>query len=82
MAQSSAGGAPGPSALGGAGLPHVGMAQGDDFKKAYFAGYMTNRLLVASLGRATEDDREYAMELLMRAAGKAVQAPDGYRSLH
>ena len=31
---------------------------------------------------ATEDDREYAMELLMRAAGKAVQAPDGYRSLH
>jgi hypothetical protein len=31
---------------------------------------------------ATEDCKEYAMELLMRAAGKAVQAPDGYRSLH
>jgi hypothetical protein len=31
---------------------------------------------------ATEDDREYAMELLMRAAGKAVQTPEGYSTVH
>jgi hypothetical protein len=26
-------------------LPHVGITEGDEFKKAYFAGYMCNRLL-------------------------------------
>jgi len=26
-------------------LPHVGVAEGDEFKKAFFTGYMTNRLI-------------------------------------
>ncbi len=26
-------------------LPHVGVNEGDEFKKAFFTGYMTNRLI-------------------------------------
>ena len=40
-------------------LPHVGIKEGDEFKKAYSTGYMTNRLIQAALGRTTEDDRDY-----------------------
>ena len=31
---------------------------------------------------ATEDDKEYAMELLMLATNKAIKTPEGVRSLH
>ena len=40
-------------------LPHIGLTAQSTLKKAYFVGYMVNRLLTASLGRATEDDRDY-----------------------
>ena len=50
-------------------LPHVGIQSEDEFKKAYFTGYMTNRLLVASLGRSTEDDRDYYGKKRLDMAG-------------
>lgn len=31
---------------------------------------------------ATEDDKDYAMELLMRAAGKRVKTTEGYSTVH
>jgi len=50
-------------------LPHVGIAKGDEFKKAYFTGYMTNRLIQAALGRTTEDDRDYYGKKRLDMAG-------------
>lgn len=50
-------------------LPHVGISSGDDFKKAYFAGYMTQRLLAAYLNRSTEDDRDYYGKKRLDMAG-------------
>ena len=32
-------------------LPHVSVEAGDEYKKAFFTGYMTYRLIVAALGR-------------------------------
>lgn len=40
-------------------LPHISTSPDGSLKKAYFVGYMVNRLLTASLGRATEDDRDH-----------------------
>lgn len=50
-------------------LPHVGIAEGDQFKKAYFTGYMCNRLIQAGLGRTTEDDRDYYGKKRLDMAG-------------
>jgi len=50
-------------------LPHVGISAGDEFKKAYFTGYMTNRLIQAALGRTTEDDRDYYGKKRLDMAG-------------
>lgn len=40
-------------------LPHVSVTSEGMFRKAYFVGYMVNRLIQASLGRTPEDDRDY-----------------------
>jgi len=53
-------------------LPHVGISTGDEFKKAYFTGYMTNRLLQASLGRSPEDDRDYYGKKRLDMAGSLL----------
>jgi DNA-directed RNA polymerase II subunit RPB2 len=50
-------------------LPHIGIKSGDEFKKAFFAGYMTNRLISAALGRTTEDDRYYYGKKRLDMAG-------------
>jgi DNA-directed RNA polymerase II subunit RPB2 len=50
-------------------LPHIGIKSGDEFKKAFFAGYMTNRLISAALGRTTEDDRDYYGKKRLDMAG-------------
>lgn len=39
-------------------LPHVGVSDFCETKKAYFLGYMVHRLLLAALGRRELDDRE------------------------
>jgi DNA-directed RNA polymerase II subunit RPB2 len=53
-------------------LPHVGIESGDEFKKAYFTGYMTNRLIQAYLGRTTEDDRDYYGKKRLDMAGSLL----------
>lgn len=40
-------------------LPHISQSPEGMLKKAYFVGYMVNRLLKASLGHTGEDDRDY-----------------------
>ncbi len=41
-------------------------------KKAYFVGYMVNRLLTAGLGRANEDDRDYYGKKRLEMAGNLM----------
>ena len=50
-------------------LPHVSTTNEGLIKKAYFVGYMVNRLLTGSLGRAPEDDRDYYGKKRMEMAG-------------
>ena len=38
-------------------LPHVGVSDFCETRKAYFLGYMVHRLLLAALGRRELDDR-------------------------
>ena len=40
-------------------LPHVGVAEFCETRKAYFLGYMVHRLLLAALGRRELDDRDH-----------------------
>uniref|UniRef100_A0A8C4NCH5 DNA-directed RNA polymerase II subunit RPB2 n=1 Tax=Eptatretus burgeri TaxID=7764 RepID=A0A8C4NCH5_EPTBU len=40
-------------------LPHVGISDFCETKKAYFLGYMVHRLLLATLGRREPDDRDH-----------------------
>ncbi|CAI5462463.1 unnamed protein product [Closterium sp. Yama58-4] len=40
-------------------LPHVGVGEFCETKKAYFFGYMIHRLLLCALGRRNEDDRDH-----------------------
>eukprot|EP00053_Salpingoeca_punica_P007477 m.68210 g.68210 ORF g.68210 m.68210 type:complete len:1172 (-) comp14168_c1_seq1:338-3853(-) len=40
-------------------LPHVGMSEDCETKKAYFVGYMVHRLLQAALSRRELDDRDH-----------------------
>jgi len=50
-------------------LPHVHVGPNGALKKAYFVGYMVNRLLNASLGRSTEDDRDHYGKKRLDMAG-------------
>ena len=40
-------------------LPHIGIEPAHSNKKTYFLGYVVNRLLLCSLGRQGEDDRDH-----------------------
>ncbi|UYV82437.1 POLR2B [Cordylochernes scorpioides] len=40
-------------------LPHVGISDFCETKKAYYLGYMVHRLLLAALGRREVDDRDH-----------------------
>ena len=40
-------------------LPHIGMEEFCETKKAYFFGYVVHRLLLVALGRREEDDRDH-----------------------
>lgn len=40
-------------------LPHIGVSDFCETKKAYFLGYMVHRLLLAALGRRELDDRDH-----------------------
>ena len=50
-------------------LPHVGVTDFSEAKKAYFLGYMVNKLLQVALGRREEDDRDHYGNKRMDMAG-------------
>eukprot|EP00123_Amoebidium_parasiticum_P018024 comp24071_c0_seq1/m.43307 comp24071_c0_seq1/g.43307 ORF comp24071_c0_seq1/g.43307 comp24071_c0_seq1/m.43307 type:complete len:1218 (-) comp24071_c0_seq1:728-4381(-) len=50
-------------------LPHVGVTAQCETKKAWFFGYMIHRLLLASLGRREQDDRDHFGNKRMDLAG-------------
>eukprot|EP00931_Biecheleriopsis_adriatica_P087044 TRINITY_DN61565_c0_g1_i1.p1 TRINITY_DN61565_c0_g1~~TRINITY_DN61565_c0_g1_i1.p1 ORF type:complete len:1200 (+),score=230.54 TRINITY_DN61565_c0_g1_i1:151-3750(+) len=55
-------------------LPHVGRTPNIEGRKAYFMGYMTNRLLLGVLGRNPEDDRDHFGKKRIDLAGALVSA--------
>jgi DNA-directed RNA polymerase II subunit RPB2 len=50
-------------------LPHVSTQPGNESKKAFFIGYMVDKLLEAALGRYKEDDRDHYGKKRMDMAG-------------
>lgn len=50
-------------------LPHVGMGEYCETKKAYFLGYMVHKLLQVYLGRRTIDDRDHYSNKRLDLAG-------------
>ena len=40
-------------------LPHVGTGDNNETKKAFFIGYVVHKMLMCSLGRLEEDDRDH-----------------------
>ena len=50
-------------------LPHVGTDDTFDTTKSYFLGYTVNKLLMCSLGRLEEDDRDHYGKKRMDLAG-------------
>lgn len=50
-------------------LPHVGIGEEFFTKKAYFLGYMVNRLLKAALEKSGEDDRDHWGKKRLDTAG-------------
>ena len=60
-------------------LPHISTDSDGNLKKAYFVGYMVNRLLTGALGRSTEDDRDYYGKKRLEMAGTLLASL--YRTL-
>lgn len=50
-------------------LPHVGIEDQSDTKKAYFVGYIVHKLLMCSLERIDEDDRDHYGKKRLDLAG-------------
>ena len=40
-------------------LPHVGTEENNETKKTFFIGYVVHKMLMCSLGRLEEDDRDH-----------------------
>ncbi|GAB7364626.1 hypothetical protein MBLNU230_g5430t1 [Neophaeotheca triangularis] len=50
-------------------LPHISQDEGSETRKAFFLGYMVNRLLQCALGRVEEDDRDHFGKKRLDLAG-------------
>ncbi|KNC56374.1 DNA-directed RNA polymerase [Thecamonas trahens ATCC 50062] len=50
-------------------LPHVGVTDFSELKKAYYLGYMINKMLQVALGRREQDDRDHYGNKRMDLAG-------------
>jgi DNA-directed RNA polymerase II subunit RPB2 len=50
-------------------LPHISQSKGCETRKAFFLGYMVNRLLQCALGRIDEDDRDHFGKKRLDLAG-------------
>lgn len=55
-------------------LPHVSISPGCEAPKAYFLGYMVHRLLLVSLGRRAEDDRDHYANKRLDLGGPLLAA--------
>ena len=53
-------------------LPHVGVNEDCETKKAYFLGYIVHRLLLCALGRKKEDDRDHFGNKRMDLSGPLI----------
>ena len=53
-------------------LPHVGVDEDCETKKAYYLGYIVHRLLLCALGRRSEDDRDHFGNKRMDLAGPLI----------
>ena len=50
-------------------LPHIGTGDHTENKKAYFLGYVINKILLCALGRKKEDDRDHYANKRLDLAG-------------
>ena len=50
-------------------LPHIGITQMCETKKAYFLGYMVHRMLLVAMGRQQENDRDHYASKRLDMAG-------------
>ena len=50
-------------------LPHVGVHEGSEIQKAFYIGYMTNKLLQVMLGRREPTDRDFYSNKRIDTAG-------------
>jgi DNA-directed RNA polymerase II subunit RPB2 len=55
-------------------LPHVGIQENCETKKAFFLGYAVNKVLQCSLGRLDEDDRDHFGKKRLDLAGPLLGA--------
>ncbi|CAJ0955646.1 unnamed protein product, partial [Mesorhabditis belari] len=55
-------------------LPHIGISDFCETRKAYFIGYMVHRLLLAALGRRELDDRDHIGNKRLDLAGPLLAA--------
>lgn len=53
-------------------LPHVGTEENNETKKAYFMGYIVHKILMCSLGRLDEDDRDHLGKKRLDLAGPLI----------
>lgn len=53
-------------------LPHVGIDDSCDTKKAFFVGYIVHKMLMCSLGRLEEDDRDHFGKKRLDLAGPLI----------
>lgn len=54
-------------------LPHVGTGEDCDAKKAFFIGYIVHKLLMCSLERIDEDDRDHYGKKRLDLAGPLLE---------
>jgi DNA-directed RNA polymerase II subunit RPB2 len=55
-------------------LPHVGVDSGSEIKKAFFLGYIVHKMLMCSLGRSNEDDRDHFGKKRLDLAGPLMSS--------
>ena len=53
-------------------LPHVGTEMNNEGKKAFFIGYIVHKMLMCSLGRLEEDDRDHFGKKRLDLAGPLI----------
>lgn len=55
-------------------LPHVGIQENCENKKAFFMGYIVHKILMCSLGRLHEDDRDHLGKKRLDLAGPLMSS--------